>query len=48
MQEDVQSRLGSNAFGVNNGNSIAPCDFEFTFESSMLMIEPDVRQPPNM
>ncbi|EXV03537.1 methyltransferase [Metarhizium robertsii] len=41
MQEDAQSRLGSNAFGGNNGNSIAPCDFEFTFESSMLMIEPD-------
>lgn len=46
MQEDAQSRLGSNAFGDNNGNSIAPCDFEFTFESSMLMIEPDVRHAP--
>lgn len=46
MQEDAQSRLGSDAFSDNNGNSIAPCDFEFTFESSMLMIEPDVRHPP--
>ncbi|KAG8415120.1 hypothetical protein J3459_011152 [Metarhizium acridum] len=41
MQEDAQRRFGSNAFGDNNGNSISPCDFEFTFESSMLMIEPD-------